>query len=159
MHRPLQAFVLVTKSQRLSEIANACCRGKLLYTLSDRLTFQLIHSLTVYVFVCRIVCMRFCTVMCVIRPLCATQARAHICIHYSKLLFVTRATLWTTKSGTMKLNYHQIFAVPSKAISLMTSNQECVNDIAASDVLVYLLLALHTLPAGNLHASLDDYPG
>ena len=35
-----------------------------------------------------------------------------------------------------------------QAISLMTSNQECVNDIAASDVLVYLLLALHTLPAG-----------
>ena len=37
-----------------------------------------------------------------------------------------------------------------QAISLMTSNQECVNDIAASDVLVYLLLALHTLPAGQL---------
>ena len=37
-------------------------------------------------------------------------------------------------------------AVCDQVISGVTGNQECVNDIAASEVLAYLLMALQTLP-------------
>ena len=36
-----------------------------------------------------------------------------------------------------------------QVISSVTGNQECVNDIAASEVLAYLLMTLQTLPKGH----------
>ena len=38
-----------------------------------------------------------------------------------------------------------------EVISTVTGNQECVNDIAASEVLAYLLLVIQTLPNCEWH--------
>ena len=36
-----------------------------------------------------------------------------------------------------------------QVISVVSKNQECVNDISASEVLAYLLLVLQTLPSST----------
>lgn len=57
------------------------------------------------------------------------------CIGHFPLLF-----------GLLNVDYHKSVQLKSlEVISSVTRNQECVNDIAASDVLVYLLLVLYSI--------------
>lgn len=60
-----------------------------------------------------------------------------MCIGYFKLMFSLLGV--TEFEAVQKSALHVIAAA--------TRNQECVNDIAAIGVIVYLLLALYTLPA------------
>lgn len=39
------------------------------------------------------------------------------------------------------------FFLPVQVVNSVTTNQECVNDISASEVLAYLLMALPMLPS------------
>lgn len=60
-----------------------------------------------------------------------------MCIGYFQLLFSL-------------LNINEFQAIQQSALHVIataTRNQECVNDIAAIGVIVYLLLALYTLPS------------
>lgn len=41
---------------------------------------------------------------------------------------------------------HPVQSSALNVIAAVTKNQECINDIAATDVLVHLLLVLHSLP-------------
>lgn len=43
-------------------------------------------------------------------------------------------------------NYRLLQDSALTVISTLTRNHECVNDISGSDILVYLLLALYSLP-------------
>ena len=51
-----------------------------------------------------------------------------------------------------------MLVVPVQVISSVTGNQECVNDIAASEVLAYLLMTLQTLPQGHELVIATLYP-
>ena len=77
-----------------------------------------------------------------INPLCFVILPPGVeiqCIGHFKLLFSLLRV-----DGCPRV---QRFAL--EVISSVTGNQECVNDIAASEVLAYLLMALHTLPGGR----------
>ncbi|XP_015790480.1 dnaJ homolog subfamily C member 13-like [Tetranychus urticae] len=61
------------------------------------------------------------------------------CIGHFKLLFsLLRADQWP-----------QIQLIVVNVIACVSGNQECVNDIASSEVLVYLLLVLHAAPSAD----------
>lgn len=47
----------------------------------------------------------------------------------------------------MKRTSYFGFFLPVQVVNSVTTNQECVNDIAASEVLAYLLMALPMLPS------------
>lgn len=63
------------------------------------------------------------------------------CIGYFKLLF-----------GLLSVSCQSIQTEALNVLSLMTRNEECVNDIASSEVLGHLLLVLFSVPDKQLNA-------
>lgn len=63
------------------------------------------------------------------------------CIGYFKLLF-----------GFLSVLSQDIQKNTLNVLSLITRNQECVNDIASSEVIAHLLLALYSIPEEQVHS-------
>ena len=74
------------------------------------------------------------------RPLSlSTSGVETACVGHFKLLF---SLLKQTSNATMQLRALEV-------ISKVTANRACVKDIAAANVLVFLLFTLVTLPSGT----------